>query len=321
MKSLWFVVPAYGRVELAAICLRQLRRTCDALDERGIWATAVIVADDENLETARGLGFATVTRDNEYLSAKFNDGIQAATDPDLRNPPTSLAQYKVIRERGYRGHEMGTVFAARLDPGAENRAVYRGDIAILPSEPVVFQAATFCPPVGWDGRPADYVVPCGSDDWLDHGILEQLPDANTVLGFQHLAFVREDGREITTSRVGYKGGCGMRVYPRPLLRLMEFRPADEDRKRACDTSILINITQAYDRTYHCELPVIHRDRHEYQIVDWKTSDEQINPYAGVTSVWRGQRAEDPFNVLAGIYPAEALEEMAAFYGVRELAAA
>ena len=29
MSSLWFVVPAHGRLELAAICLRQLRRTCD----------------------------------------------------------------------------------------------------------------------------------------------------------------------------------------------------------------------------------------------------------------------------------------------------
>jgi hypothetical protein len=36
MSSLMFVVPVHGRLQLASICLRQLRRTCDALIDNGI---------------------------------------------------------------------------------------------------------------------------------------------------------------------------------------------------------------------------------------------------------------------------------------------
>ena len=71
MPSLWFVVPAHGRLELARICLTQLRRTCDELTHHGIDASAVVVADDDNIETADDLGFAWVKRENRFLSRKF----------------------------------------------------------------------------------------------------------------------------------------------------------------------------------------------------------------------------------------------------------
>lgn len=249
MPSLWFVVPCYGRVELARVCLRQLRRTCDALTADGIAATAVVVADDANLRTAARLGFGTVRRDNQFLSRKFNDGIQLATDPGV-NP-----------------------------------------------------------------RPADYVVPMGSDDWIDHRILlHGLPGPHTVKGFKLLSFVREDGREITAAKADYPGGCGMRVYPRNVMAAVNYRPGDEDRHRACDTSILVNVTNAYKQQGRF-LRIVYGDRHQRQIVDWKTgSGEQINGYEGVTRRWRIARpADDPFVELQGLYPDEALEEMAAYY--------
>lgn len=77
-SELWFVVPAYRRFELTSICLRQLARTCDELAGHDVKATAVVVADDENLETARELGFWAVERENEPLGRKFNDGIELA---------------------------------------------------------------------------------------------------------------------------------------------------------------------------------------------------------------------------------------------------
>ncbi len=91
MTSLWFVVPAAGRLGLTAICLRQLRRTCDALQAAGVDATAVVVADDENLDAAAELGFATFGRRNTYTSRKFNDGIQLACDPALNPRPADYA--------------------------------------------------------------------------------------------------------------------------------------------------------------------------------------------------------------------------------------
>lgn len=80
MSSLWFVVPAHGRVELTHVCLRQLARTCDDLADFGIRASAVVVADDGNLETATELGFGTVERDNSFLGRRFNDGYQAVCE-------------------------------------------------------------------------------------------------------------------------------------------------------------------------------------------------------------------------------------------------
>lgn len=255
-SSLWFVMPVHGRLDLAALCLRQLRSTCDQLADADVDASAVIVADRENLDGLRDrilglLGFGHVERDNWFLSRRFNDGIQLALDPRH------------------------------------------------------------------NARPADYVVPIGSDDWIDHRILLPLPDDRTVIGYQHVAFVREDGREMTYRHLDYTGGCGIRVYPRALMEPLGWRPADEDRKRACDTSILRNVTQA-----NPGLRVSHRDVDPRQIVDWKSAGEQLNPYAGLR-LHPATGTGDPFSDLAGVYPAALLDEMRDLYRShdRELAAA
>lgn len=244
---LLFVMPAHGRVGLAAICMAQLRRTCDALCGHGIHASCVVVADDENLDTAALNGFGTVRRNNHFLARKYNDGIQLAFDPE-HNP-----------------------------------------------------------------RPADYVVPIGSDDWVDHELFLSLPAADTVLGFRHVAFVNEDASEIAETRLAYEAGVGIRVYPRDLLEPTGYRPADEDRKRACDTSILWNTRKAYSERHGRDIRVAYGDLHSLQIVDWKTPGTQMNRYDQVTAVHRSSRGESPFDRLRLVYPAEALEAMENHY--------
>lgn len=241
MPSLWFVVPAHGRAELARVCLRQLRRTCDALSVEGIEATAVVIADDENLSTAEELGFGTVERGNQFVSDKYNDGIQLACDPEL-NP-----------------------------------------------------------------RPADFVVPCGSDDWVDYRILTELPPPDTMYAFQRLSFVRPDGLEMVQRFVNVRGGCGIRIYPREIMGLLNYRPADPDRYRACDTSIITNLSKAGG------FQVVHRDIDPRQIVDWKSDNLQLNPYESLTFHRTFSNPQDPFTALADMYPAEALAEMASHY--------
>jgi hypothetical protein len=216
MAALWFVIPAHGRLRLTRICLSQLRRTCDALEADGVRASAVVVACDENLDTARELGFATVERNNAYLSRRFNDGIQLALDP-RHNP-----------------------------------------------------------------FPADYVVPCGSDDWVDHRLFLDLPPDDTMVGFQRLAVVREDGRELTVRQLNYPGGAGIRIYPAALMEPLGYRPADEDRKRACDTSILVNVA----RHHGDDMKVVHHHLHDHQLVDWKSPSEQLNSYGQLAAVHR-----------------------------------
>lgn len=244
MPSLWFCVPVHGRLPLASICLRQLRRTCDALNAEGVYASSVIVASQDDHDELPDLGFAGVIRDNESTSRRFNDGIQLATDP-----------------------------------------VY-------------------------NSHPADFVVPLGSDDWVDHRLfLPPLPGPTEVFGFKRMSFVREDGQEMVTVTIGYQGGSGIRIIPRQLLEPLGYRPADEDRQRGCDTSILSNLYQ-----HHPEVTV--RDNwylHDRQIVDWKTPSVQLNSFESVARLHRGRDAVDPFVALRGVYPDEALEEMAAYY--------
>ncbi len=78
MRTLWFIIPAQGRLQIASVCFRQLRRTCDALADRGILASAVVIADDENLELAVENGFGTVERNNRQLGRRINDGYELA---------------------------------------------------------------------------------------------------------------------------------------------------------------------------------------------------------------------------------------------------
>jgi hypothetical protein len=249
MRTLWFVVPVHGRLPLAAICLRQLRRTCDALIDAGVYATAVLVTEKDELRelrrlVGRDLGFGVVYRDNDFTSAKFNDGIELATSP-RHNP-----------------------------------------------------------------QPADYVVPLGSDDWVDYRLfLEPLPGEHTIVGFQQMSFVREDGRQIASTYLKYRGGSGIRIIPRQLLEPFDYRPADPDRKKGCDTSILTNISREWGDT----LDVQHWHLHERQIVDWKSPGVQINSYANVVGIHGSRFSDDPFGELAEFYPDEALGEMRRFY--------
>jgi hypothetical protein len=170
----------------------------------------------------------------------------------------------------------------------------------------------------YNKRPADYVVPIGSDDWVDHRMFLNLPDRDTMVGFRHVSFVREDGLEISTAFLDNLGGSGIRIYPRQLMKAVEYRPADEDRPRGCDTSILVNLM----RQHGGRMNVDHQYVHNHQIVDWKTRGTQLNTYDEIIRRRKRATGGDPFVELAGVYPDAALEEMAAHYGrVREEVAA
>ena len=75
---LYFVTPAWGRYEIVAICLEQRQRVITELESQGIEAKCVVIADDDNLDIARSLGFETVERDNKMVGRKFNDGMEFA---------------------------------------------------------------------------------------------------------------------------------------------------------------------------------------------------------------------------------------------------
>jgi hypothetical protein len=78
MGSLWFVVPAHGRVEVSRVAFAGLSWAIDELVAAGVDANAVVIASDENLRVAREHGFGTVDQANRPLGRKWNDGFEFA---------------------------------------------------------------------------------------------------------------------------------------------------------------------------------------------------------------------------------------------------
>ena len=245
MRSLWFVVPAAGRLEMAAVCLRQLARSCAALTAGGLRSSAVVIADDETLEVAEGLGFATVRRENRPLGRKWNDGYQLAGEAGV-----------------------------------------------------------------------DFVVPFGSDDWIDpQAILAApLPEPGEIRCFMRSAVVREDGRRLARLNIQYPSGgaCvqgdGIRIIPTAVLEPCGFRPAEEDRDRAIDSSVWRTLARSAKPRY------TYFDLHPLQIVDWKSGDGwQLNSYADCQRFREGPELTDPFAAVAEVFPAGSVDEMRGVY--------
>ncbi len=240
MTRVWFMVPVHGREALTEVCLRQLKRTCDAAWlAYDIQATAVVIGDDRSLQVAADLGFATVRRDNHQLGRKFNDGYQLACDP------------------------------------------------------------------AYNPEPADYCVPCGSDDWVDPVILRRMPPPDAIGNFRQITVVNE-GRTVCTSlKVAYSTGAGIRIIPASLIARAGYRPAHEEARRAVDASTQYGISEAL----RGHVPrTVYLDVHAAQIVDWKSHGQQLNSYAQLRGFRRGNET-DVWETLEPHYPAEALDEM------------
>ena len=243
--TLFFCVPAHGRLHIAEVCFRQLARTCVALTAGGIRASAMVAADDENLEIAAGLGFGTVERENAPLGRKWNDLYEAS---------------------GLAG--------------------------------------------------VDFVVPFGSDDWIDPAAIlaAPLPADDEIRCFLRSSVVREDGRRLARLRVSYgdgRGGLqgdGIRIIPTTLLASCGFRPAEEDRDRAIDSSVWRTLARSAKPRY------TYFDLHPLQIVDWKSGDGwQLNSYADCQRFREGPELTDPFEAVAEVFPAGSVDEMREVY--------
>jgi hypothetical protein len=235
VTALVFVVPAYRRFELTRVCLTQLTRTCRELDAYDIRATAVVIADDQNLDVAAMLGFATVRRENKPLGRKFNDGIELA-----------------------------------------------------------------CGHLG-----ADYVVPIGTDNWVDAALIARLPEQDTIAAHRLCTLVHESGEKAGALNVAYDGGDGVRTWPRELLEPLRFRPAAEDRERAIDTSIRERM-----KLNGAKPAYVYHDLHPLQIVSFQSEDVQLNGYDELRSVFaNGPERIDHWEALSEVYPEQAIEDV------------
>lgn len=76
------MTPAWGRPAVSRLALAQRAHLRDELASRGITATCVVIADDENLDIARDYGFDTIEMDNRYLGRKVNAGFEFAAEQE-----------------------------------------------------------------------------------------------------------------------------------------------------------------------------------------------------------------------------------------------
>jgi len=250
---LFFVMPVFGRHELAKLCMTQLRWTCNRLDDYGIHANAVVVGHEEELlEHSRELGFWTVRQDNEPLGRKFNDGFEAA-----------------------------------------------------------YVAG------------ADYVVPCGSDNWVHPSWisrLECLPEADEVVCHRQVAIVHESGNELGFLRVGYgsnpyDAGDGIRIFPMKLFRRLGYRPAVDHRNRAIDTSIVERLRRfaAWQPKYRFH------DVGYWSVIGFQSHDVQLNDYVSLVRQFGEATDPNPWAWLAEHYPADDVRRMQEYFETRRAA--
>ncbi len=57
--------------------------------------------------------------------------------------------YRVVGSRGYRGHQPGDLFEAKLESRAEVRAIGRGNIVLLERITIGIQPGRYQLPEGW----------------------------------------------------------------------------------------------------------------------------------------------------------------------------
>ena len=153
---------------------------------------------------------------------------------------------------------------------------------------------------------ADFFVPCGTDDWLDPAYLAQLPEGRQIRATRWATSIREDGRKLLQFFVDYEGGDGIRIIPRVLLEGCRFRPADDYRERAIDTSVwrTMKRTAPGFSFVYSTAPL--------NVVQFQSVEPQLNAYQALKTRFRHEELDAPFDVLRSRYPAEfvsAAEEM------------
>ena len=147
---------------------------------------------------------------------------------------------------------------------------------------------------------AEWIVPIGSDSWIDPGYF---------LGL-HASFVRTSRRycAVTADRLAELvvqdgKGAGPYVFSRGVLEPSGFRPADDRRPRHIDSSTVRGI----QRTIGGPVPWTRSfEMHPYQYVGFRGSPT-ITPYERLVAAWGVGEREDPWSILARYYPVDLVE--------------
>lgn len=163
---------------------------------------------------------------------------------------------------------------------------------------------------------ADFVVVCGSDDWVHPDLIRAYlaiaDDASEIrapiMCTRRSLVISPDGREGAAITVGYHGGDGIRMIPRRTLEPVGFRPTIDERDRAIDGGMTVRFAAV-----GVNVAWLYADMPATVIVEFK-SDSNITTYDRFAGCQHDPEIiREPLELLADIYPEDLVEQAHAFY--------
>jgi hypothetical protein len=142
---------------------------------------------------------------------------------------------------------------------------------------------------------ADWIVPIGSDSWLDPHYLTGLYGGvvRTSEWYCHVTAER-----LGEARVRRRPGAGPYVIARRYLEPVGFRPAKPGLMRHVDSSTIAGLAGAPRFGYF--------HRHPFQYVGFRVAP-YITSYASLMKAWGVREHDDPWTILGRHYPADLVE--------------
>ena len=150
---------------------------------------------------------------------------------------------------------------------------------------------------------AEWIVPIGSDSFIDPAYFLPLPKASKTRTSSIYAAVT--ATELAELRVGGNIGAGPRMFHRDLLEPSGFRPAQDSLKRSVDHSTIRGI----EGPIHWE----QRDVHTLQYIGFRAAP-YITSYSTLVRMWGIGVHADPWSMLKTRYPAELVDRARVILG-------
>lgn len=141
---------------------------------------------------------------------------------------------------------------------------------------------------------AEWIVPIGSDSWINPWYLMPLPDSDLTRTSGLYAVV--ESHRMATLQVGAKNPAGPHMIHRDRLP-HNLRPARDELMRYVDSSTLAGL-----RDLHWQ----HWDVHPLQYVGFR-GQPHLTPYDRLWRAWGVRETTDPWTELAAHYPADLVE--------------
>lgn len=146
---------------------------------------------------------------------------------------------------------------------------------------------------------ADWIVPIGSDSWIDSAYFLPLPDdlPSRVRSSHYYSAVTADKMAVCNVAMD-RCPAGPYVLHRNLLARANYRPTAEELYRNLDSSSIRSLSP-FDWEW--------RDDHSLQYVGFRDPDQHITSYGALLKRWGLYEDSTPWETLRAFYPQDLVE--------------